>query len=111
MVMLIGNKSDDVDNRVVEIDEIMDYVKEKNLDYMETSAKEDSNVNEAFEHVLNELYHMYKQDDDVIKNNKEEEITPIKSRKVDLSEYYKDDSDSGNAKISNIDKKPGCCGS
>lgn len=50
-IVLFGNKSDDVQNIKVTKDEI-DKIKEKyNLEYFETSAKENHNIKEVFEYL------------------------------------------------------------
>ena len=47
--LLVGNKSDLMDQRTITIEEINQFTKAFNLYYMETSAKTGENVEEAFE--------------------------------------------------------------
>ena len=48
-IILIGNKSDDKDNRIVSEDEGKKLAKKYKLEFMECSGKGDINVNKAFE--------------------------------------------------------------
>ena len=47
-IMLVGNKSDDRENRKVDFDLIKNKAKALKVPYVETSAKDGNNVNEAF---------------------------------------------------------------
>jgi GTPase SAR1 family protein len=51
-MILIGNKSDDIDNRVVSSDEATEYAKEVGIPYIETSAKCRTNVDEMFHELI-----------------------------------------------------------
>lgn len=53
--ILIGNKSDLVDERVIPTDEGQRFAKERGLAYMETSAKTASNVNLAFDRLVEKI--------------------------------------------------------
>lgn len=50
--MLVGNKTDLVDQRDVSTDEGLEFSKKNNLHFIETSAKDNSNVSEAFERLI-----------------------------------------------------------
>ncbi|KAJ5078620.1 sec24-related protein [Anaeramoeba ignava] len=47
-IMLIGNKSDLDHRRAIKTEEAQQFAKENNLSFLETSAKDDKNVEEAF---------------------------------------------------------------
>ncbi|KAI7900334.1 GTPase Ypt3 [Cokeromyces recurvatus] len=56
VIMLIGNKSDLQDKRTVTQEEAMNYAKEHGLLFMETSALESTNVELAFDSVVNNVF-------------------------------------------------------
>mmetsp|Transcript_24437 Transcript_24437/g.43339 ORF Transcript_24437/g.43339 Transcript_24437/m.43339 type:complete len:215 (+) Transcript_24437:45-689(+) len=53
--ILIGNKSDLINERVIPTDEGQRFAKERGLAYMETSAKTASNVQQAFERLVEKV--------------------------------------------------------
>ena len=55
-VGLFGNKSDLIDKRVVTQEEINDLCKEENLVYFETSAKNNTGINEGFSKIASMAY-------------------------------------------------------
>ena len=55
-IILFGNKCDLIDNRVVEEEEAKALSNKYNLEYLETSAKENINVNEGFQKIIDEAY-------------------------------------------------------
>jgi GTPase SAR1 family protein len=54
--MLVGNKSDLTDQRAVQTNEARDFAAKHELLFIETSAKEATNVDKAFEQVVSEIY-------------------------------------------------------
>jgi GTPase SAR1 family protein len=50
-MIILANKIDMKDDRVVSKKELQDYCGERNLKFYETSAKEDENVDRAFEEI------------------------------------------------------------
>ena len=75
-VILIGNKCDLVDKREVTNEEIENFIKNNNINYFETSAKEGKNIDEAFLFIAEKLVKQYANKDnelvkrkDVIKND------------------------------------------
>ena len=64
--ILIGNKCDLIDEREVSMSQLLTYCKEKNLCYFESSAKENINLKEIFEKII-ELIFKDKSDEDIIK--------------------------------------------
>lgn len=58
MIMLVGNKSDLKHLREVPTEEAKDFAKKHNLSFMETSALDSSNVEEAFKSVIDSIYNV-----------------------------------------------------
>ena len=56
VIMLLGNKSDLGEARVIKEDVGLSYAGEQQLFFMETSALDSSNVEEAFKLVIKEIY-------------------------------------------------------
>ena len=54
-IMLIGNKADLEEKRAVTCEEGRRFAKENRVRFFEASAKTGANVNEAFEHLVNQL--------------------------------------------------------
>lgn len=52
-ILIFGNKSDLQEQRVVSENEALAFAQEHNIAYMETSAKDGTNVNEAFQLLVN----------------------------------------------------------
>ncbi|ETS62871.1 hypothetical protein PaG_02629 [Moesziomyces aphidis] len=97
VIMLVGNKSDLRHLRAVPTDEAKAFAAENNLSFIETSALDASNVEQAFQNILTEIYRIVsnkalQSSDDVIKPSGGETITVQPS------------ADDGGAT-----KKNGCC--
>ena len=56
VLTLVGNKSDLINDRVVSFEEANEFAMKNGMAYYETSAKQSENVEEAFMHVVSELY-------------------------------------------------------
>lgn len=56
LIMLVGNKSDLETQRIVTQEEAIDYAKDNGLMFMETSALESTNVEKAFESLINNIF-------------------------------------------------------
>ena len=77
IIFIVGNKSDLEDKREVKKEEGIEYTKLNNFNcFMETTAKDDTIVNELFQQALARLYEYYKiydknedDDDEEIKEN------------------------------------------
>ena len=54
-MVLMGNKCDLVKERTVQHEEIMEFIKDKNVPYFETSAKTKKNLQEAFLHISKQI--------------------------------------------------------
>ena len=53
--LIVGNKCDLEDQREVSREQAMEYSKKNGIHYMETSAKESTNVNDAFLYIAHEI--------------------------------------------------------
>lgn len=62
--VLIGNKSDMIDRRVISTKEGQELAKKHNIKFFETSAKEGTNVNNAFDTLAHVAYSVLKARDD-----------------------------------------------
>ena len=60
VILLIGNKCDLEENRVVRSADVAKYAQEHQLAYVETSAKLSLNVDSAFEMIIDEIYRVLK---------------------------------------------------
>ncbi len=56
VILLVGNKNDLKHLRAVSTDEARDFAKEHNLNFIETSALESTNVETAFLMIIKEIY-------------------------------------------------------
>ena len=80
VVMLVGNKSDLKHLRAVPTEEAKAFAAENNHSFIETSALDASNVEQAFQNILTEIYHIVsnkalQSSDDVIKPSGGETIS------------------------------------
>ncbi|KDN40519.1 ras-domain-containing protein [Tilletiaria anomala UBC 951] len=97
VIMLVGNKSDLRHLRAVPTDEAKAFAAENNLSFIETSALDASNVEQAFQNILTEIYRIVsnkalQSSDDVIRPSGGETITVQPS-----------------ANDGGAEKKGGCC--
>ena len=80
---ILGNKLDLESNRVIKHEEIEEICREYNMPFLETSARENINVNEGFDLIVNELF----------KDKTQEQIVELFSRKnrsdLSISYFYK----------------------
>lgn len=60
-IILIGNKNDLVDKRIVTELDIENFAKINKMKYFETSAKNDVNIEESFRYIAEKLYKEYKE--------------------------------------------------
>ena len=67
-IIIIGNKTDLVEERVVNTEEALTKAKELQAPIMETSALNGSNVKEAFYDLLKEMYKEIKQKIDIVES-------------------------------------------
>ena len=69
-IILFGNKCDLEDKRQVTEEEAIKFAKEKNIRYLETSAKTKINIKEGISAIANEVYKKYKNVEQPIKLSK-----------------------------------------
>jgi GTPase SAR1 family protein len=60
VILLVGNKSDMIYLRAVQTDEGISVAKKFHMAFMETSALESTNVDEAFKTIIKEIIHVHK---------------------------------------------------
>ena len=66
VVILIGNKSDlAIEKRVVKREAAASWAAEHQIPYVETSAIDGTNVEEAFELIINEVYRVLKKNGEI----------------------------------------------
>lgn len=116
-VLLIGNKIDLVNQRVVSTEEGNELSKKYNIPFIETSAKESLNVEKAFLQIANSLYKKSKiKEQTEEKNNKRKIYTDIYSNSNYNKNYNRDKrlntdgSNNSNYHKQKIkEKEDGCC--
>ena len=101
-LILIGNKSDLVNERKVEKDLILKYCEKNNFNYIETSVKNNSNIEKIFKEVAYQLYEGIKSKSQESQKNelKEYEIGGFKNIKIDDANVFSEN---------NNKKKKYCC--
>jgi len=97
VVMLVGNKNDLKHLRAVKTEDASQYAEKNGLAFIETSALEATNVEMAFQKIIQEIYQLLNKrvqdDDDVTKKKKD-----LEGDKIHLDNKPKDK-----------EKKSGCC--
>ncbi|OMJ91255.1 hypothetical protein SteCoe_6233 [Stentor coeruleus] len=56
VILLVGNKSDQFENRVVSMEEGIYFALQNNIFFIETSAKANTNIDQAFMTVISHIY-------------------------------------------------------
>ena len=100
VVMLVGNKSDLQELRAVSTDEGLGFAKSENLLFIETSARDATNVQESFTQLITEIVKRLSSNDLSKKTEKKEE-----ARQIDQGVSITAPTGTGGGK-----KKKGCCG-
>ena len=93
--ILIGNKNDLEDKRVISFSQAKDFADSNGLKYVETSAKTNNNVTEAFSEIGKELMDASSKDKEFFANENKKTIS-ISDKTMDLNSKNKNEN--------------GCCG-
>ncbi|MCO5571778.1 hypothetical protein L7F22_025526 [Adiantum nelumboides] len=96
VVMLVGNKSDLRHLRAVSTDDGQAFAERESLYFMETSALESTNVENAFQQILTQIYRVVSRK--ALDIGEDTATVPGQSQTVDV-----------NPKEGNATKKTGCC--
>ena len=83
---LVGNKSDLEDKRKVSREEAENLARDKNLIFMETSARKDNNVQKLFYYFLYKLIEYYKKNE----YNEEEKLVLKQDNSQEISTLRED---------------------
>ena len=62
-IVLFGNKCDLIENADVEKDEAEEFAKDNNMEYFETSAKENINIENGFKSIIDKAYETAQEED------------------------------------------------
>ena len=95
-MMIIGNKSDLNDERKVDIENALEKAKLLNIPFMESSALDSTNIQNAFENILREMYKDFQNE----KENIKKELSNNRSEGIKLDTIDKKNEN---------EKKGGCC--
>jgi len=83
VIMLIGNKGDLVDQRVVHTEDAVEFAEDQGLFFSETSAFSGENVNSAFFKLLEEINKVVSKRS-LESNNGNNNIATLKGSKIDI---------------------------
>ena len=76
-MILFGNKCDLIDDRQIKKEEGEEYAKTKKIKFFEVSAKDGTNVNEAFEYFVNDILNSFSQTENYKKRKSKMLSVPI----------------------------------
>eukprot|EP01121_Diplochlamys_sp_Union-15-3_P007271 TRINITY_DN1836_c0_g2_i1.p1 TRINITY_DN1836_c0_g2~~TRINITY_DN1836_c0_g2_i1.p1 ORF type:complete len:214 (+),score=38.30 TRINITY_DN1836_c0_g2_i1:68-709(+) len=76
LVLLVGNKIDLASQRQVPLHTAKEFAQKNKLSFIETSAKDKTNVDEAFERILTEIYNQRKEQLDQTSTIEDSDIPP-----------------------------------
>jgi len=103
VVMLIGNKTDlGDDNRQVSTEQGVEYAKAHGLSFMETSALDSTNINEAFGQLISEIY--------CLKNSNSNRLGPVTNTiSIAHPNCIQIDTNQNHTEKSMFRQRPKCC--
>jgi len=84
VIMLIGNKGDLVDQRVVNTEDAVEFAEDQGLFFSETSAFSGENVNSAFFKLLEEINKVVSKRS-LESNNSNNNVATLKGSKIDIT--------------------------
>lgn len=67
--ILVGNKSDLVHERIISKSRALEFAKQYHIEYIETSALDNTNVQESVEILLSSVINRYEENDNIPKRN------------------------------------------
>jgi len=104
VVMLVGNKCDLEPMRVISVEQGTEWAKKLNIQFLETSALDKTNVDQAFISLITDVYHSFLKGASALTGDDEEEDDTVRppdaGTKLMLS----------GGKGKNQEKQNGCCG-
>ena len=62
-IVLFGNKCDLLEESVVDNDEVMKFAKDNDMDYFETSAKQNINIEQGLKNIIDKAYETAQEED------------------------------------------------
>ncbi|CAF0787988.1 unnamed protein product [Didymodactylos carnosus] len=86
-VVLIGNKSDQRHIRAVMSDDAKKYADERNIKYMETSALDATNVEQAFRILIQDIYKFFAEKMDLMKDDNKQIVTLKQPQQQQQQQY------------------------
>lgn len=81
IVMLVGNKSDIKDSRAISEQEAKSLANELNLEYSETSALTNTNINQVFQRLVDQIYQNF-----IMKMTLDERVDELKRSRLGSSQ-------------------------
>jgi len=89
-IILVGNKSDLKNLRSISTEEAKIFAKENNLLFIETSALDSTNVNNAFEEIIKDIYNnLHKEKTENDKKDRLIDINIMNNKKIIYENYNK----------------------
>jgi small GTP-binding protein len=89
-IVLFGNKCDLLEESVVDNDEAMKFAKDNDMDYFETSAKQNINIEQGLKNIIDKAYETAQEEDglDLKKPQKKKNLNAELQDRVQNSLYF-----------------------